>query len=155
MIEMLNEARFSTSTSPWRSKITPRGARSGSVRWWLFSAISRNLACWKTWKNQKPPSEQGEHGEHRHAQHADPRLQAPAILRDRTCWLCILYPYLHYRRHRFTRIRRPAAARAVRAAGVHRPDPDHPDHGVADGLDRHAGERSRGTTATRAACTTP
>ena len=56
MIEMLNEARFSTSTSPWRSNITPRGARRGSVRWWLFSAISRNLACWKTWKNQKPPS---------------------------------------------------------------------------------------------------
>ena len=56
MIEMLNEARFSTSTSPWRSNITPRGARRGGVRWWLFSAISRNLACWKTWKNQKPAS---------------------------------------------------------------------------------------------------
>jgi hypothetical protein len=27
MIEMLKEARFSTSTSPWRSNITPRGAR--------------------------------------------------------------------------------------------------------------------------------
>ena len=32
----------------------PRGARSVSVRWWLFSAISLNLACCTTWKNQNP-----------------------------------------------------------------------------------------------------
>ena len=32
----------------------PRGARRVSVRWWLFSAISLNWACWTTWKNQNP-----------------------------------------------------------------------------------------------------
>jgi len=31
----------------------PRGARSASVRWWLFSAISSNFAFWTTWRNQK------------------------------------------------------------------------------------------------------
>ena len=36
-----------------RSNNTPRGARSGSSRWWLFSAISWNFACWMIWKNQK------------------------------------------------------------------------------------------------------
>ena len=38
---MLYEPRFSTSTLPSRSSTSPRGARSASVRRWLFSAISR------------------------------------------------------------------------------------------------------------------
>ena len=36
-----------------RSKTTPRGARSASVRWWLFSAISSNFACCTTCSTQK------------------------------------------------------------------------------------------------------
>ena len=52
-MEMLNEWRFSTSTLPLRSNSTPRGARSASVRWWLFSAISSNFACWTTCSTQK------------------------------------------------------------------------------------------------------
>ena len=51
-IEMTKESRFSTRTLPLRSNSTPRGARSGSVRWWLFSAISRNFSCCTTWKYQ-------------------------------------------------------------------------------------------------------
>ncbi len=52
-MEMLYEFRFSTSTSPKRSNTIPRGARSASVRWWLFSAISSNFAFWTTWSAQK------------------------------------------------------------------------------------------------------
>src|SRR5215831_14004222 len=52
-IEMLNEWRFSTSTRPSRSNTSPRGARSASVRWWLFSAISSYFACCRTCSVQK------------------------------------------------------------------------------------------------------
>jgi len=53
-IEMLYDRRFATSTLRSRSKTIPRGARSASVRWWLFSAISSNLACSTTCITQKP-----------------------------------------------------------------------------------------------------
>ena len=52
-MEMLYECRFSTSTRPSRSNTSPRGARSASVRWWLFSAISAYFACCTTWSTQK------------------------------------------------------------------------------------------------------
>ena len=78
-IEMLKALRFSTSTRPVRSKITPRGARSVSVRWWLFSAISWNLACCTTWKNQKPPASRPNADQHRHPQHGEPGREAPPI----------------------------------------------------------------------------
>ena len=58
---MLNVLWFSTSTLPWRSSSTPRGAGSGSARRWLFSAISRNFSCWATWKNQKATASTREH----------------------------------------------------------------------------------------------
>src|SRR5581483_11056864 len=53
-IEMLYEWRFSTSTWPLRSKTTPRGARSASVRWLLFSASSAYFSCCATWRTQNP-----------------------------------------------------------------------------------------------------
>ena len=35
-----------------RSKTMLRGGRSGSVRWWLFSAISLNFSFSTTWSTQ-------------------------------------------------------------------------------------------------------
>ena len=55
---------------PSRSNNTPRGARSGSSRWWLFSAISWNFSCWMIWKNQKLPASSTNHHD-RHLQDRD------------------------------------------------------------------------------------
>ena len=49
---MVNASRFSTSSCPSRSNMTPRGARSESLRRWLFSAIRANAAPSTTWKYQ-------------------------------------------------------------------------------------------------------
>ena len=44
---------LATSGCRCRSNTIPRGARSASVRWWLFSAISSNFACSTTCSTQK------------------------------------------------------------------------------------------------------
>src|SRR5581483_2567428 len=53
-IALLYDSRFSTSTPLSRATTPPRGARNGSVRWWLFSASSSNFACCTTCSIQKP-----------------------------------------------------------------------------------------------------
>ena len=60
-IEIVKELRFSTRTLPLRSNSTPRGARSASVRWWLFSAISSYLRVLNDLQDPEADPQRGKH----------------------------------------------------------------------------------------------
>src|SRR5262245_28088267 len=121
-IEMLYDRRFSTRTLPSRSSTRPRGARSASVRWWLFSAISSNLACCTTCSTQKLTA----------------RIEKTTVIP----YCRIVRRVVMRRRSSINAINSPPKARAApRAAPLHGAGQqldqlkgDHADHRVADRL---------------------
>ena len=77
---MLKVFWFSTSTLPSRSNSTPRGAGSGSLRRWLFSAISLELLVLGDLED--PEADRQRREDHRDdvLQHRQPDRQAAAVV---------------------------------------------------------------------------
>ena len=62
--------------------MTPRGARSGSVRWWLFSAISLYLRVLRDLEKPEAADEQHEGASHHTLQHGDAQREPAFVFRD-------------------------------------------------------------------------